>query len=198
MPEEDEFDWSKITELVNSGIMYEIFGRYLAPLEEYEVPGNLAVQAAEETDTDLIVIGRNSGGEECDRHLDKNYYLTGSGIKLVNTVCSHFEKVAVVLNVNGLIDLSWISNYSRIRSLLFLGIPGEEGAAALAESLSGKANPSGKMAVTIAECYEDYPSAKHFTWDKENPDRILTYKDYGISAEENGSRDFAKSPVTVY
>ena len=54
------------------------------------------------------------------------------------------------------------------------------------------------MAVTVAERYEDYPSAAHFTWDKECPDQILTYEDYGLSAEKNGRRGFDKSPVTVY
>ena len=35
--EQDEFDWTKVSEMVNSGIMYEIFGKYRPPLEEYEV-----------------------------------------------------------------------------------------------------------------------------------------------------------------
>ena len=74
--EQDEFDWTKVSEMVNSGIMYEIFGKYRPPLEEYEVPGTLIYQAAEKTDTAVLVIGRNSGGEECDRHLTEDYYLT--------------------------------------------------------------------------------------------------------------------------
>lgn len=74
--EEEEFDWTKVSEMVNSGIMYEIFGRYRAPLEEYEIPDQLVSQAVEKTDTAILVIGRNSGGEECDRHLTENYYLT--------------------------------------------------------------------------------------------------------------------------
>ena len=59
-------------------------------------------------------------------------------------------------------------------------------------------NPSGKMAVTVAEHYEDYPSAKYFSWDKEHLDQIADYETYGLSTEENGSRGFAKSPVTLY
>ena len=106
--------------------------------------------------------------------------------------------MAVILNVNGLIDLSWIGKYPGIKGLIFLGIPGEEGAAALAEILTGQVSPSGKMAVTVAEHYEDYPSAKYFSWDKEHLDQIADYETYGLSAEENGSRGFAKSPVTLY
>ena len=196
--EQDEFDWTKVSEMVNSGIMYEIFGKYRAPLEEYEVPGTLIYQAAEKTDTAVLVIGRNSGGEECDRHLTEDYYLTETEEKLVKEVCTHFANIAVILNVNGLIDLSWVGKYPGIKSLVFLGIPGEEGAAALAEILTGQVNPSGKMAVTVAEYYEDYPSAKYFSWDKEHLEQIADYGTYGLSAEENGSRGFAKSPVTLY
>ena len=196
--EEDTFDWTKVNEAMNCGIMYEIFGKYRAPLKEYEVPEYLLQQAAEKTDTAVIVLGRNSGGEECDRHLTEDYYLTREEEKLVDIVCSQFTKVVIILNVNGLTDLAWLKKYDSIKSVLFLGIPGERGAVALGRILSGKVNPSGKMTVTIAEDYNDYPSSAHFSWDKEHPDQIMTYEDYGLSAEENGSRGFEKSPVTVY
>lgn len=196
--EEDAFDWTKAGETVNSGIMYEIFGKYRAPLDEYDVPETLIFQAAEKTDTAIFVIGRNSGGEECDRHLPEDYYLTGSEESLLKSVCTHFANVGVVLNVNGLIDLSWMKKYASIKSLLFIGIPGEEGASALAGILTGEINPSGKLPVTIAEYYEDYPSADYFSWDKEHMENVLDYESYGLSAEENGSTGFSKSPVSVY
>ena len=196
--EEDEFDWTKVSEMVNSGIMYEIFGKYKAPLDEYDVPETLIFQAAEKTDTAIFVIGRNSGGEECDRHLPEDYYLTRSEESLLKDICTHFANVVIVLNVNGLIDLSCMIKYASIKSLLFIGIPGEEGASALAGILTGEINPSGKLAVTIAEHYEDYPSADHFSWDKEHLENILDYESYGLSSEENGSTGFTKSPVTVY
>ena len=196
--EEDEFDWTKVSEMENSGIMYEIFGKYKAPLDEYDVPETLIFQAAEKTDTAIFVIGRNSGGEECDRHLPEDYYLTRSEESLLKDICTHFANVVIVLNVNGLIDLSWMKKYASIKSLLFIGIPGEEGASALAGILTGEINPSGKLAVTIAEHYEDYPSADHFSWDKEHLENILDYESYGLSSEENGSTGFTKSPVTVY
>ena len=196
--ETDTFDWTKVNEAMNCGIMYEIFGKYRAPLEEYEVPEYLLQQASEKTDTAIFVIGRNSGGEECDRHLTEDYDLTHAEKKMMDRICSQFTKVVIILNVNGLIDMSWIEKYDSIKSVIFLGIPGEKGAVALAKILSGKVNPSGKLAVTVAKSYEDYPSSAHFSWDKENPEKILTYSDYGLSAEENGSNGFAKSPVTVY
>lgn len=196
--EKDKFDWTQIQDVVNSGIMYEIFGKYHAPLEEFDIPEELVRRAAEQTDTALLVIGRNSGGEECDRHLTEDYILTDSEKKLVHQIGTHFSKACVVLNVNGLIDLSWFFKYDCMKSLVFLGICGEEGASALAKVLCGKVNPSGKLPVTIAEKYEDYPSAGHFSWKKGHMEEILDYDSYGLSAEENGSVDFSKSPVTVY
>ena len=124
--------------------------------------------------------------------------MTDSEKHLAEQVCGHFAKVVLILNVNGLVDLSWTEDYPQIKSILFAGILGEEGAAALAEILTGTVNASGKLAFTIAKRYEDYPAADHFSWDKENEESLLTYESYGLSAEENGSTGYARSPVTVY
>ncbi len=75
----------------------------------------------------MLVIGRQSGGEECDRHLEDDYYLTPSEKALAAQVCGAFPRVAVILNINGLIDLSWLEEYPGIQSAVFLGVPGEEG-----------------------------------------------------------------------
>ncbi|MDE7133415.1 MAG: glycoside hydrolase family 3 C-terminal domain-containing protein [Lachnospiraceae bacterium] len=195
---ENEFDWADIGKVIASGAMYEIFGKYHAPIEEYEISEEQMKTAGQYTDTAVLVLGRNSGGEECDRHLQGDYYLTDSEKDLTEQVCGHFEKVVLILNVNGLVDLSWAEDYPQIKSILFAGILGEEGAAALAEILTGTVNPSGRLAFTIAREYGDYPAARHFSWDKENEESLLTYESYGLSAEENGSTGYAKSPVTVY
>lgn len=193
----DGIDITDLGELT-SGFMYEIFGRYQAQCEEYAVPEELIRQAKEETDTAIYVLGRNSGGEECDRHLEADYYLTDSEVELLEQICGNFEKIILILNINGLIDLAWLERFPMIQSVLFIGIPGEDGCGAAADILTGIVNPSGKLAVTIAKNYEDYPAAKHFTWDKENPEQILTYESYGLDAEDNGSVGFEKSPVTFY
>lgn len=195
---EDEFDWADIGKAVNSGIMYEIFGKYHAPIEEYEITKEQMESARKYTNTAILVLGRNSGGEECDRHLQGDYYLTDSEKILTEQVCRNFEKVVLILNINGLMDLSWMKDYPQIQSVLFAGILGEEGALALSDILIGNVNPSGKLAFTIAEQYEDYPAASHFSWDKENEESLLTYESYGLNAADNGSTGYAKSPVTVY
>lgn len=192
-----EFDASQIKEAVNSGLMYEIFGKYTPNPQEFSIPAGLLEEAASQTDTALWVVGRKSGGEECDRHLENDYYLSQQEQALLEQLCAAFPKVAVVLNINGLMDLSWIEDHPQIQAVLFLGVPGEEGPAALAELLLGKVTPSGKLSVTIAKDGEDYPAWKDFSWDKDHPDSILTYQDYGLTPPDvQGS--FARRPVTAY
>lgn len=194
----EEPDWSNPAELVNSGLMYEIFGRYHEPTAEADISEAQVAKARSCTDTAVLVLGRDSGGEECDRHLEGDYGLTDSEQRLVDRVCRAFPRVVLILNVNGMVDLSWSLQYPGVKSILFVGIPGQEGAAAIADILTGRVNPSGKLAFTIAEKYTDYPSAEHFSWDKEHPEQLLTYESYGLDARENGSVGFEKSPVTVY
>ncbi len=195
---EDEFDWADVGKVITSGVMYEIFGKYHAPIEEYKIPEALVQAAGAYTDTAVLVLGRNSGGEECDRHLYGDYYLTDAEKELTEQVCGIFKKVVLILNTNGLVDLSWVKEFPVIQSILFAGILGEEGASALSDILVGNVNPSGKLAFTIAKQYEDYPSAEYFSWDKDSEETLLTYESYGLNAAENGSIGFAKSPVTLY
>ncbi len=193
----DTIDWSKLEKTSNCGWMYEIFGKYHAPEKEFSVPEKLLHDASQQTKTAMIVLGRNAGGEECDRHLQEDYYLTESEQQLIDQVCANFSTVILILNINGLIDLSWTEK-KQIKGILFIGIPGEEGAGALADLIVGKANPSGKLPFTIAKTYHDYPAWKDFSWNKDDPEQLLTYESYGLDAAENGSVNYEKSPVTVY
>ena len=126
---QEEFDFSQMKEAVNSGLMYEIFGTYHAPVPEYPIPECLLTNVRDKTNTAILVLGRNAGGEECDRRLEGDYYLTEEEKKLVSQVCENFPEVIVILNVNGLIDLEWTTKYTSVKSILFLGLPGEGGAA---------------------------------------------------------------------
>ena len=184
--------------LVASGLIYEIFGRYTPAVAEELPEEAVLAKAAKETDTALVIIGRQTGGEECDRHVEDDYLLQDSEKELLQMTCRHFPKVAVVLNVNGLIDIPAVTAYPEVKSVLFMGASGEQAAGALADILTGKISPSGKLCLTAALSYEDYPTAKHFSSNKDKPEEILQYKDYGLLAEENGSTGFAMSPVTLY
>lgn len=195
----EDLNWSDLQEmarLVHSGAIYEYFGRYRPTSTEPVPPQALIRQAANETDTAILILSRSAGGEECDRRLENDYYLSEQERLLIDEACASFPNVALVLNINGLIDMNWLERYSAIKSVLFIGVTGEAGAQALARILTGAVNPSGRLAVTIPKRYEDIPCANDFSCDKEN--NVRTYADYGLDARLNGSRGFAISPVTVY
>lgn len=188
-------DWNNAWELAHSGVMYEVFGKYIPPQPEY-VPEDALLDAARAcTDTAVIMLGRNAGGEECDRHLHGDYLLTDDELALYARICARFEKVVLIVNSNGPVELTWTEQLPSIRSILFIGIPGEKGAEAVANVLTGQVNPSGKLAMTFARRYEDYPSAAHFSFDKDDHTTLKTYTSYGLQTPDT---PFATHPVTFY
>ena len=149
---------------------------------EPEVPADLLKKARAYTDTALITICRFSG-EGWDRTSDYDngvesgepmwkaaqkvfergdFYLSDAEQRMVDTVKAAFPKVAVVLNVGGVVDTKWFAEDSQIQSVLMAWQGGMEGGAAAAELLCGIGNPSGKLADTFAKTLEDYPSSYNF------------------------------------
>lgn len=182
--------------LVASGLIYEIFGQYSAAKEEPLPDDGLWQTAAKAADTAIVIIGRATGGEECDRRVENDYYLTPSEKRMLELACGHFENVIAVFNCNGMVDMSCTKAYPQIKAAIFMGTAGEQAAGALADLITGRETPSGKLSQTAALCYEDYPTAKHFSYTREDPDALLTYESYGL--DKSGGEGFLASPVTVY
>ena len=117
--------------------------------------------AAEKTEVALVFIGR-AAGEERENFLGEgSYYLTAEEKQMLSLITNAFERTVVILNCGNIIDMSWTQEYS-ISALLMMWLPGMEAGNALADILSGRENPSGKLNDTIALHYEDYPSASAF------------------------------------
>ncbi|MBD5485876.1 MAG: beta-glucosidase [Lachnospiraceae bacterium] len=93
---------------------------------------------------------------------DGDFYLTQKEKKMIQKVKENFAKVAVVLNIGGVIDSTWFKEDNAISSVLVAWQAGMEGGLAAAELLCGKASPSGKLPDTFARCLEDYPSTENF------------------------------------
>ena len=172
--------------MIASGAFYEWFGTYSPPEDEVALEEGQVATAAKFTDTAILVISRSCGGEECDRR-PSDYYLLPEEKRLVEMVCSNFPKVVVVSNAIGLIDLTWTAKYSSIQALLSMGPAGERGMLALADILSGAVTPSGKLAQTMVLELEDHPATKYFSSNKDDPDSLLSYGDFGLSEVENGT-----------
>lgn len=119
-------------------------------------------ELAAKMDVALITIGRGSG-EFLDRE-SANFNLSKENRQLVQDVCRVFhaagKKVVVVLNVGGAIETaSWKSQPDAI---LCAWQGGQEGGNSVADVLSGKASPSGKLTMTFPVKFEDHASTDNF------------------------------------
>lgn len=132
------------------------------PIPEMDV-ANEAAKEADAADVALITIGRNAG-EGADRKVDNDFGLTDAEQAMIKSVSEAFhakgKKVVVVLNIGGAIETaSW---RDEVDGILLAWQPGLEAGNAVAEVLSGKVDPSGRLATTFPVNYSDEPSAKNF------------------------------------
>jgi beta-glucosidase len=129
-------------------------------------------------DTAVYVLTRNAG-EGADRlEAPGDYYLSDGEQKIISAVCSLYPHVIFVLNVGGLVDLSFLDDYPSIESVVYMHQPGMEAGNALADILSGKVTPSGKLTDSWPEKYADYPNA--MTFSHNNGDVTKEYYSDGI------------------
>ena len=130
--------------------------------QEEMVPSDEVVgDARARSDVAVIVIGRTAG-EDKDNSIGKgSWYLTDDEEALLSIVTEHFEKTVVLLNVGNIIDMSWVEKYG-IGAVAYIWQGGQDGGAAVADMLSGKVNPSGRLTDTIAKDIFLYPSVNNF------------------------------------
>jgi beta-glucosidase len=133
------------------------------PIPEMAVDPSILKSAAADADVAMISIGRISG-EGSDRTVDGDFTLNDIEHALIANVADAFhaagKKVVVVMNVVGVTEVaSWRDHADAI---LLAWLPGQEGGNAIADVLSGKVNPSGKLASTFPVSYGDVPSAGNF------------------------------------
>lgn len=115
------------------------------------------------TKTAIYVISRISS-EGADRfHSNGDYLLTDIEKQNLEILSQKYENIVLILNCGGIIDLSFIDNLTNINAIVYMLQAGQEGGNALADILTGKTTPSGKLTDTWAYNYFDYPSSKTFS-----------------------------------
>jgi len=133
------------------------------PIAEMPVDSALVGKMASAADVALITIGRNSG-EGFDRKEADDFNLNQAEKDLIKSVSDAFhargKRVVVALNVGGVIEVASWRNAPDAILLAWQG--GQEAGNSIADVISGKVNPSGKLASTFPVKYQDVPSAKNF------------------------------------
>ena len=137
-------------------------------LDEIVISDRCVAHEVGEADAAIITIGRQAG-EGMDRKIDGEFNLTQTEQDMIFRVSSQFRAVGkpviVVINSGSVMETaSW---RDRVDAILCAWQPGEEGGNSVADVLTGKANPSGKLTMTWPIAATDHPSTKNFPKDIE-------------------------------
>ena len=131
-----------------------------------DAPSSEAVTAAKNADIVIAVVGITSRLEGEEMPVTLPGFLGGDRTSidlpqpeeaLVETVAATGKPLVVVLMNGRALGVNWINDHAD--SILEAWYPGEEGGAAVAETLSGKNNPGGRLPVTF---YKDVSQLPHF------------------------------------
>ena len=117
-----------------------------------------AAALAEQADVALLCLGLTEADES--EGLDRPHMmLADNQVTLLLAVRQKAKKVVVLFHAGSAVEMPWLD---RCDALLHGALNGQAGASAMLDALTGKVNPSGKLAETWPVHYEDTPSRFHF------------------------------------
>lgn len=123
------------------------------------------------TDTCIYVLSRQAGEAEDRKVLKGSYLLLDEEIEMIKLCATLYPNFILIINVGSSIDISEIKKIKGINAILYISQLGCAGGDALADVLSGKINPSGKLGNTWVKNYKDIPNGENygpFALDKDN------------------------------
>lgn len=136
----------------------------------YSVPFHFPVGAKiqedeidQEAEAAVYVVTRQAGEGEDRKVKAGDFLLEETELYNIRLLAARYEKFLLVINCGGMIDLSFVDEVPGIGAILYMGQSGTEGGNALADLVSGRVSPSGRLADTWAVRYEDYPLAKAYS-----------------------------------
>jgi beta-glucosidase len=132
-------------------------------------PSQEAIAAAKNADVVIAVVGITSQLEGEEMPVSEPGFLGGDRTSidlpqaeedLVEAVASTGKPLAVVLMNGSALAVNWINEHAN--AVLDAWYPGEEGGAAVAETLSGKNNPAGRLPVTFYKGVDQLPNFEDY------------------------------------
>ena len=164
-----EFDMLEIMKSAHGGeISYEPAFSEDGVDSSFMNPGN-AVDNAAVSDVNIVFAGTGAPleSEGGDRHTIKLY---DAQVRTITDTASVNKNTVVVVFAGSAVDMSeWID---LVAAVVYVGFPGERGGEAIANVLTGKANPCGKLSETFPLSYEDTPVYKCY-----GDSKITRYED---------------------
>lgn len=126
-----------------------------------EIP--IVEEELQNVDAVLYIISRVAG-EGSDRHTTEgDYYLTSLEKEQLKEIAKYNQKIVVIVNTGAQIDITALQEEEVIKSIVYVSQPGMEAGHVIADIVSGKVNPSGKLATTWSLKYEDFPNGATFS-----------------------------------
>ena len=119
---------------------------------------NEAVSVASSADIAVIFAGLPDSyeSEGFDRH---SIDMPPGHVRLIETIAQQQPNVVVVLLNGSAVSMPWVS---RVSGIVEAWLGGQAGGGAIADVLTGRANPSGKLAETFPLALEDTPTYPNF------------------------------------
>ena len=143
-------------------------------LPEMEVSERLIESEVALADAAIITLGRQAG-EGMDRTIEDDFNLTADEHQLIRRVSEIFRRehkpVIVIINSGSVIETASWQAYAD--AILVAWQPGEEGGNSVADVLTGKVSPSGKLTMTWPITCSDHPSTRNFP----QPMSLYDYKE---------------------
>ena len=130
-------------------------------VEEAEIT-DAELKEARAADTAVYVIRRNAGENHDRKAQEGDYYLSKTERGNLERVGAAFSHTIVVLNTC-VMDANFINEIKGLDALLLMGPSGNESGNALADLLTGRVCPSGRLTDTWAKQYSDYPASATFS-----------------------------------